>query len=105
MNNQLFSVFLKSKLKDKDLILKSFIFGSIAKGSQNPNDCDLFIVTNQTPFTEKWKYFINEMEQLKVEFEIKFSLKLNVTINTEKEFNELSEFKARILKGSTIEIN
>ena len=104
MNKSQIIDFLKQSI-NKEYILKCFVFGSIAKGIENPNDCDLFIVTNQTPFKKEWKQFLNEIEQLQESFELKFGLKLNTTINTEKEFSEYSAFKERILNRPTININ
>lgn len=105
MNSLKITDYLKNRLNDNCYIIKSFIFGSVAKGSSTPNDCDLFVVTNQTPYKEKWQKFISEIEQLKINFESEFSLKLNVTINTEGEFTEPSAFRERILQRKIIEIN
>lgn len=90
---------------NKEYVLNSFIFGSLAKGLKAPNDCDLFIVTNQTPNCSNWKNFIKETDLLKEKFEFQFGLKLNIIINTEKEFDEYSAFKERILNRPTIKIN
>lgn len=96
--------FLALKI-NKEYILNSFIFGSLAKGLKAPNDCDFFIVTNQTPNGSNWKDFINETESLQEKFELRFGLKLNITINTEKEFDEDTAFKKRILSRPTIKIS
>lgn len=98
------SAFLIHRLQNRSEIVRSFIFGSIAKGSKAPNDCDLFIVTKQTPLMDNWDSFINEVDQLRVDFEVAFLLKLNVIINTEKEFSEYSPFKERVLNRPIIEI-
>lgn len=105
MNSIKITDYLKNKFNDNCYVVKSFIFGSVAKGSLSPNDCDLFVVTNQTPYQEKWLKFISDIEQLKINFEDEFSLKLNVTINTEGEFTEPSAFRERVLKRKIIEIN
>jgi len=104
MNSLLITKFLRKTLQNKDFIVISFIFGSVVKGKKIPNDCDLFVVTNQTPFLKDWSSFITEMEELKIDFELIFSLKLNIIINTEKEFLEYSPFKERILNKPIIEI-
>lgn len=103
MNNLELITFLEKSL-NKNYILISFIFGSIAKGSDYPNDCDLFIVTNQLPKMKEWKVFLSELELIQIKFEEVFKLKLHITINTEAEFLEDSPFKNRILNKPTIKI-
>ncbi len=93
--------FLSSRLL-KSFIASAFIFGSLAKGKKNANDCDLFIVTILTPDDTNWNMFINENAKLKTDFLNLFSMKLNFTINTFNEFNEGSEFKQRILNRPII---
>ncbi len=104
MNKNLIVDFLKECI-NKDYILNCFIFGSLAKGKETPNDCDLFVVTNQIPHNKEWRQVLTELEQLQERFELKFALKLNITINTEKEFSEYSPFKERILNRQRININ
>ena len=101
MDKSLITEYLKQSIARK-YVIKCFIFGSIAKGVTNPNDCDLFIVTNQEPRDKDWIKFLSDLDQLEKSFELKFSLRLNLTINTEKEFYEYSLFKDRILKQSIL---
>ncbi|WP_314244736.1 nucleotidyltransferase domain-containing protein [Empedobacter tilapiae] len=103
MNNFDLIFYLKTSL-NKNYIVNSFIFGSIAKGSNNPNDCDLFIVTNQLPHLKEWKEFLKELESVQSKFQEIFKIKLHITINTENEFLEYSPFKDRILKRPSIKI-
>lgn len=51
-----------------------------------------------------WDNFIDEINQLKTDFENEFNLKLNATIYTKKEFSEYSAFKERVLNRPMIEI-
>ncbi|MBA5246718.1 hypothetical protein H1R16_09420 [Marnyiella aurantia] len=95
---------MANRLQGKSEVIISFIFGSIAKGSKTPNDCDLFIVTILTPMMNNWDNFIDEINQLKTDFENEFNLKLNATIYTKKEFLEYSAFKERVLNRPMIEI-
>ncbi len=95
--------FLRSKLSNH-YIVKAFVFGSFVTDKLKPNDCDIFIVTNQTPNDIGWNQFLNHVEKVKNEFLEEFAVSLNATINIEKEFAEESEFRARILKRKIIDI-
>ena len=87
--------------KDESCLL-AFIFGSVAKGSSNPKDCDLFWVTIDTPDTNGWKLMKNMISEMKTDFYAKFKIKLNVSISTLDEFHEGSELKQRILERPKI---
>jgi hypothetical protein len=85
-------------------ISKSFIFGSVASDKPSPSDCDVFIVTNLNPDTKNWKDFMNKLSVLKTEFKTLFNFPLNLTINTQHEFDEGSAFKQRILNKQKIDL-
>jgi len=95
--------FLKPKLPEQ-YILKSFIFGSVALGKKQPTDCDLFMVTCLIPSDGNWRGFIDILLGLKEVFYEQFHFPLNLTVNIKEEFAEHSEFKKRVLNGSTIDI-
>ena len=96
-------LFLRKKLTNENIV-KAFLFGSFVTDKEEPKDCDIFIVTNQTPLKDNWKEFLNIIAITKVEFLESFGLPLNASINTEKEFTEESAFRARIMTKKTIEI-
>lgn len=95
--------FLRNKLTNENII-KAFLFGSFVLDKDNPNDCDIFIVTNQTPMKSNWRDFLNLVTLTKSEFLENFGFPLNASINTENEFTEESAFRTRILAKKTIEI-
>jgi predicted nucleotidyltransferase len=95
--------FLRKKLTNENIV-RAFLFGSFVTEKEEPNDCDIFIVTNQTPLKDNWKQFLNTIAITKVEFLENFGLPLNASINTEKEFTEESAFRTRIMTKKTIEI-
>lgn len=93
-----------SKYANNESCLFSFIFGSVAKGNNHPNDCDLFWTTKAYPETKEWNEMKVHIEEMRNIFFEKFNLKLNVLINTVDEFMEGSEFKSRILNRPRIMI-
>jgi predicted nucleotidyltransferase len=102
-NKEIAFSFLRCKLSN-NYIIKAFLFGSFVTDKAKPNDCDIFIVTNQMPKEIGWKEFLILVEKVKNEFVEKFAIPLNATINIEKEFREESAFRTRILKGKTVDI-
>ena len=94
---------LREKLTNENIV-KAFLFGSFVTEKEEPNDCDIFIVTNQTPLKDNWKEFLNTIAITKIEFLENFGLPLNASINTEKEFTEESAFRARIMAKRIVEI-
>lgn len=95
--------FLCSKLLSPHII-KAFVFGSFVTNNENPNDCDIFVVTNRKPYENGWIEFLNVITEIEVDFLRTFDLPLNATINTEKEFTEPSAFRARIFKKNCHQI-
>ena len=103
MNKEKALLFLRKKLTNENIV-RAFLFGSFVTDKEDPNDCDIFIVTNQTPLKDNWKQFLNSVAIIKVEFLESFGLLLNASINTEKEFTEESAFRARIMAKKIVEI-
>ncbi len=96
--------FLILKINNQENCRLCFIFGSIAKGSEKPNDCDLFWLTSSLPETENWNLLQKMISSLKKDFLGKFNLPLNIFIYTLDEYRENSEFKKRIFKRPKIVI-
>lgn len=103
MNKERAILFLRKKLTNENIV-RAFLFGSFVTDKEMPNDCDIFIVTNQTPLKSNWKEFLNSVAIIKVEFLETFKLQLNASINTEKEFTEESAFRARIMAKKIVKI-
>jgi predicted nucleotidyltransferase len=103
VNKEKVYLFLRKRLTNAN-ITRAFLFGSFVTDKEEPNDCDIFIVTNQTPLTDKWEEFLNTVTIIKVEFLEIFGLPLNTSINTEKEFTEESVFRAKIMANKRVEI-
>ncbi len=66
----------------------AFIFGSVARNAEKPNDCDLFLVTNLETNSDLWKIMRLENETLKNMFFIQFNIDLSIQLLSENEFNE-----------------
>ena len=94
--------FLNSRVNDQKNCKLCFIFGSIAKGSVSPNDCDLFWLTEYYPESKEWTSLQVKISKLKNEFLKAFKIPLNVLVYTLDEYNENSEFKKRIFERPRI---
>lgn len=64
------------------------IFGSIARNSEKPSDCDFLIVSNADVDSEEWQSLRKHIHSVEIEFARNFSLPLNVTLVTEGEWEE-----------------
>jgi predicted nucleotidyltransferase len=67
-------------------IILSGLFGSVCSQKGNPSDCDLFVVSRARPGEEGWKELRETLREIKVEFELAFTLPLNVVLLTESEW-------------------
>ena len=85
-------------------VVYSFIFGSVAKNSSSPSDCDLMIVTSLSPKNEEWKNIRKKKDLLCKLFINKFSLPLSAMMLTVEEYSEEIPFLKRILKRPRIDI-
>jgi predicted nucleotidyltransferase len=102
-NKESVLTYLRSTLRH-EYIIKAFVFGSFVTEKERPNDCDIFIVTNQTPDKNSWADFIKFINTVKNEFKKIFNLPLNASINTQTEFTEESAFRKRVLNRKIIDI-
>jgi len=64
------------------------IYGSIARGSKNPNDCDLLIVVELDVESEMWLCVRQQIISLRKDFFELFRLPLNVAFLIEEEWIE-----------------
>ena len=69
-------------------ISKAAIFGSIARSSEKPNDCDLLIVSNANVDSEEWWSLRKHVKVIGADFSRNFLLPLNVALVTEGEWEE-----------------
>lgn len=100
MNPKLINEWLHLYLAEQNNnIRKAAIFGSLARNSVSPNDCDLLIVSNVSTDSEEWQNLRNHISLMKSDFLLKFSLPLNVTLLTVREWNE----NRSIFKNSYLE--
>ena len=73
-------------------ISKVALYGSMARGAVNPNDCDLLIVTAVKVDSSEWKSLKQIIKEMKVGFFLKFELPLNVAFLTNGEWCENYSF-------------
>jgi predicted nucleotidyltransferase len=68
------------------------IYGSVARGVDRPNDCDLLIIASVDVESEKWFSLREHINSIKIDFLKNFELPLNVTLLTEGEWLENKSF-------------
>ncbi|MDR7210132.1 hypothetical protein [Flavobacterium piscis] len=84
----------------------AFIFGSVARNVEKPNDCDLFLVTKHKTNSDLWKTMRLENENLKNNFFECFDLELSIQLFSKDEFNEeLSFIKLTLERQKTLIID
>lgn len=71
-----------------DYISKMAIFGSIARNTGDPNDCDLVIVSPKNVDSYEWQSLQKRIKAIETDFLSEFSLPLNVALLTEGEWIE-----------------
>jgi predicted nucleotidyltransferase len=86
-NSEVYAEWLTENINKSNFHL-AFIFGSVARNAEKPNDCDLFLVTNLETNSDLWKIMRLETETLKNTFYIKFNLDLSIQLLSENEFKE-----------------
>lgn len=79
-------------------ISKVAIYGSIARRSGTPNDCDLLIVSFANTESESWFSLRQHISSTRTDFAQKFGLPLNVALLTEGEWNENKSFYKDLLQ-------
>lgn len=73
-------------------ISKIAIYGSVARGVDRPNDCDLLIIALVDVESENWFALRQHINSIKMDFVKNFELPLNVTLLTEGEWFENKSF-------------
>lgn len=86
------------------LLEEAYVFGSVARDTPNPNDCDLLIMLDCNPNEIKWKVAIKLVEDVKSEFLQKFDIPLNTLIYTVEEMRELTALQKRIFSKKIIRL-
>ncbi|MGD1929982.1 MAG: nucleotidyltransferase domain-containing protein [Leptolyngbyaceae cyanobacterium] len=80
----------------EQLIEICFVFGSIARGSQNPGDCDLLIVSKADSSKKDWFFLRQELNGMKQSFNHKFCLELSILLMSSREYQqEIDEIEIR----------
>jgi hypothetical protein len=73
-------------------IVEAGIFGSVSKGVNTPNDCDLYVVSHKSPDSTQWQQLKCRLNKIREGFNSKFKLTLNVVLMTLGEWEEKKEF-------------
>ena len=85
-------------------IVYSFVFGSVARYSPAPSDCDIMIVTSLSPHSEEWNSARRIKDSLCRSFDTEFDLPLSAIMLTVDEYIEEIPFLIRILNRPLIDI-
>ncbi len=85
-------------------IIYSFVFGSVARHSPSPNDCDLMVLTSSSPQTKEWNSVRKQIDRLCKLFNAEFDLNLSAILLTIDEYTEKIPFLKRILSRPLIEL-
>ena len=85
-------------------IIYSFVFGSVARLTLVPGDCDLLIVTSLSPQIKEWDGVRKKKDGLCKLFSKEFDLNLSAILLTKDEYLEDIPFLKRILRRPHIEI-
>lgn len=73
-------------------IVLTRLFGSIAKGSHSPSDCDILLVSDAGPDSSEWHALRRRIKELNNEFHQQFGIPLSITLMTAAEFCSLTDF-------------
>jgi predicted nucleotidyltransferase len=96
---------LKNEIKGLGTsIAYAFVFGSVAKASAKPNDCDLMIITHANPTDPVWAEVRSKRDILCNRFYAKWNLELSVILLTVDEYKEKNPFLKRILNRPFVNI-
>ena len=68
------------------------VFGSVSTGFGSPNDCDLYVVSQNKPDTAQWQQLKDRLGEIREEFHSQFYLPLNVVLLTHGEWEEKKDF-------------
>jgi len=73
-------------------IVLARLFGSIAKGSHFPSDCDVLLVLDAAPDSSEWHALRSRIKELDIEFRQHFGVPLSITLMTTAEFRSLRDY-------------
>lgn len=68
------------------------VYGSVARRSADPEDCDLLVVSDSDPDEIEWRKMRREMSAIRDRFSMAFGIRLSVVILTTKEWEETRDF-------------
>lgn len=68
------------------------LFGSVARDSFKPNDCDIFFVMIPEHSESQWAFIRNNIPKIKLAFTYKFDLPLSTILLTYNEWIEFQDF-------------
>jgi predicted nucleotidyltransferase len=100
-NFEIYAKWISDHLNSKNFLL-ALIFGSVARNVEDPNDCDLFLVTKLQTNSDLWKLMRIENKVLKQKFYTKFKLELSIQLLSKEEFSEDLSFIKLTLKSPKI---
>lgn len=92
MNALFFSTWLHEHLPSGRFAV-AFLFGSAVRADTNPGDCDLFLVTRQTPGTPQWNLLRHDLEDLREHFHSSFGIPLSIELLSSIEYAEWLTWK------------
>lgn len=87
-----------------DLVRYAGIFGSIARGDPHPNDCDFFVMLDDTANTQRRAEMRSALRELHSHFFNVWGLPLHTTVLTVVEADESVDFMREILAGALIDV-
>jgi predicted nucleotidyltransferase len=100
-NFEIYTKWISDNINSENFLL-AFLFGSVARNVENPNDCDLLLVTKLQTNSDLWKLMRMENEVLKQKFYTNFELELSIQLLSEEEFSEDLSFIKLTLKSPII---
>jgi predicted nucleotidyltransferase len=82
----------------------AILFGSVARGSKTPRDCDLLWIIEHPGEASEWRAITAQKVEIQKEFDRKWGLSLSITVMTIEEASEVTDFNATVFGGELIEI-
>ena len=73
-------------------IVLARLFGSIAKGSYSPSDCDILLVSDAGPDSSEWHTLRRRIKELDIGFRQHFGIPFSITLMTPAEFRSLTDY-------------
>jgi predicted nucleotidyltransferase len=73
-------------------IVLARLFGSIARGSTSPSDCDILIVSDAPIDSSEWHALRGRLKEVEAGFRYQFGLPLSITLMTPSERASLKSY-------------